>query len=132
MPKRTAAQRQEQQEAIENLRAIIKPGDTVYTICSHVSSSGMMRVIDLVIPLIDDNGRPYISRITWLACKAIGMKYNRRHDGMEMSGCGMDMGFHAVYCLGQAIWPDGTPEPHSTRNGQPDTVGGYAIKHQWI
>ena len=38
----------------------------------------------------------------------------------------MDMGFQAVYCLGLSLWPDGTPEPHSTRNGEPDTNGGYA------
>lgn len=44
----------------------------------------------------------------------------------------MDMGFHVVYALGSALWPDGTPAPHGTRNGEPDTAGGYALKHEWL
>jgi hypothetical protein len=34
--------------------------------------------------------------------------------------------------LGATLWPDGTPEPHGTHNGQPDRAGGYALKHQWL
>jgi hypothetical protein len=49
-----------------------------------------------------------------------------------MSGAGMDMGFELVYRLGQAMWPNGTPEPHGTRNGQPDSDGGYALEHKWL
>ena len=52
--------------------------------------------------------------------------------GLRVSGCGMDMGFHVVYNLGYALWPDGTPEPHGTRNGAPDSDGGYALKHRWL
>jgi len=43
-----------------------------------------------------------------------------------------DMGFQIVYQLGQRMWPDGTPKPHGRRNGQPDSAGGYALKHQWL
>lgn len=28
--------------------------------------------------------------------------------------------------------PDGAPAPHGTRNGEPDTAGGYALKHEWL
>ena len=113
--------------ALKELRSMLKPGDTVYTRLNHVSKSGMMRVIDLFV--IRDN-EPL--RITWSACQATETAYNNKHDGMRMDGCGMDMGFSAVYHLGSVLWPDGTPEPHGTRNGQPDRDGGYALKHRWL
>jgi hypothetical protein len=122
----------EKQEAIETLLSILKPGDTIYCNLAHVSKSGMMRVINFYVPLVDDDGKPWIRRIDWLMCKAAGLRYNRRHEGVEMGGCGMDMGFAAVYGLGYALWPNGTPEPHGRRNGEPDGDGGYALKHSWM
>ena len=116
-----------QHAAINELRSMLKPGDTVYTRLEHVSRSGMMRVINLFV--IRDN-EPL--RITWTACAATGTAYNDKHEGMRMDGCGMDMGFAAVYHLGSVLWPDGTPEPHGTRNGEPDRDGGYALKHRWM
>lgn len=47
----------EQAEAVRDLHKLLKPGDVVYTILRHVSSSGMSRVIDLVIPVMKDNRR---------------------------------------------------------------------------
>lgn len=116
-----------QSQALADLRAMLKPGDTVYTRLNHCSKSGMMRVIDLFV--IRDNEPQHI---TWAACQATATAYNDKHEGMRMDGCGMDMGFAAVYHLGRVLWPDGTPEPHGTRNGQPDTDGGYALKHRWL
>jgi hypothetical protein len=127
--KYTAAEKEEARVA---LLEILKPGSRVYTVCHHVARSGMMRVLSLYVALLDDKGHPYIRRIDWLACKAAGFTYSDKHEGLRMGGCGMDMGFHAVYCLGMALWPDGTPEPHSTRNGEPDSNGGYALKQSWI
>jgi len=49
-----------------------------------------------------------------------------------VGGCGMDMGFAVVYDLGLSLWPAGTPAPHGTRNGEPDSNGGYALKHSWL
>src|SRR5688572_7990389 len=44
------AERQaERDEAAAELRKLLKPGDTVYTILRHRAASGMFRVIDLVI-----------------------------------------------------------------------------------
>jgi len=124
MPTITTAQRD---EARTQLRAMLEPGQTVYTKLNYCSRSGMMRVIDLFT--IEDNE---LRRITWLACRATGTTYNERHGGMRMDGCGMDMGFAAVYNLGRSLWPDGTPEPHGTRNGASDRDGGYALKHQCL
>ena len=51
----TKAKKAEQAEAIARLREWIKPGDTVYTILDHVSSSGMSRAIRVVLPTIRYN-----------------------------------------------------------------------------
>jgi hypothetical protein len=124
--------KEEQTQARTYLLEILQPGATVYTVCTHVASSGMSRVLELLVALPDSDGKPYIRRISWLACKAAGFSWSKAHEGLQIRGCGMDMGFHAVYSLGRALWPDGTPEPHGQRNGQPDTDGGYALRHQWL
>lgn len=41
----------EREEAKAHLRKLLKPGATVYCILRHVSTSGMLRVIDLAIPV---------------------------------------------------------------------------------
>ena len=64
--------KQERQDAIERLRSMLAPGDSVYTILRHVSRSGMSRSISLVIP---DQAPSYegsalnIRYITWLVEK---------------------------------------------------------------
>lgn len=149
-------------ESLATLRGMLKPGDEVYCILRHVSSSGMSRVIDLVIPyrdfehvyptkmeecndgetreVTDYTGKPrkrYTGRIRlrsigWLAAKAMGDNFDRDRSGIKVHGCGMDMGFHLVYNLGRTIWPNGTPKPHGKRNGDPDRDGGYALKKVWL
>lgn len=113
----------ERDEARAQLLEILQPGATVYTIVRHVARSGMMRIIDLYAMV---NNEP--RRITWQVCKAAGITYSRKHEGARMNGCGMDMCFAAVYELGHALWPQGTPTPHGSRNGQPDNAGGYALR----
>ena len=105
----------------------IKPGDIIYTKLEHVSKSGMTRWLNLYV--IKDN-EPL--RITWAVCQVADFKYSERHEALKIEGCGTDMGFSAVYQLGHALWPNGTSEPHSTRNGEPDTDGGYALKQRWL
>jgi hypothetical protein len=48
------AKQAEQADAVAELHKLLKPGDTVYTILRHVSSSGMSRVIDLAIPIMKE------------------------------------------------------------------------------
>lgn len=188
--------------ACAELRKLLKPGDTVYTVLRHVSSSGMFRVIDLVIPYMRRDtvtvpatvaglklgavayttrhdahrafspgkvtalaadtveityeaaahapasvatylrgevnfykvgpARPALRNIGYLAARAMGDKFDRDRQGIPVGGCGMDMGFHLVYGLGSRLWPKGTPKPHGRRNGEPDSNGGYALKHSWL
>jgi hypothetical protein len=148
----TRKQDNERTEAAAQLRKMLKPGATVYTILRHVSRSGMMRHISLqvaqpkyrdVYPRNADGSTNYDAKprrkregcelrdITYYAAVAMG---DRRADdgGIKTPGCGMDMGFHLVYCLGATLWPKGTPKPHGRRNGEPDSEGGYALKHEWV
>lgn len=111
----------------------IKPGEKVYTILRHRSSSGMSRVIDMFVIRKDSwskKHRPCF--IGFKAAQAMGDTWDRERQGIKVSGCGMDMGFHLVYSLGEALWPKGTRKPHSKRNGTDDRAGGYALKHEWI
>jgi len=114
------------QESIDILRDMLKPGDTVHTILRHVSASGMSRRISTIIV---SEGR--IRDITNVVADACGYTLGQ-NPGLPVNGGGMDMGFHVVYGLGATLWPNGTPEPHGRRNGQPDTAGGYALKHEWL
>jgi hypothetical protein len=117
--------------ARRKLAGLLTPGQTVYTSCTHISRSGMMRHIKVCIIAIDRDGKPYIRNISALTADAIGFSTTQAGD-IKVGGCGMDMGFHVVYSLGSAVWRNGTPEPHGTRNGCPDSDGGYALKQQWL
>lgn len=144
----------DKQAAIARLRSVLNPGDTVYTILRHVSRSGMQREISCLAfdrnvlwdaemsargytrqtrdkMVADKIAREGIMTIDYEVSRAIGARIGK-HGGIVVGGTGMDMGFHLVYSLGRALWPDGTPGPHGTRNGQPDSDGGYALNHVWL
>lgn len=106
----TNAQKAERQESIDRLQFLMPKGCTVYTVMRHVSSSGMTRYMDLYV--MHDN-RP--SRITWQASKALEWTYDNKRDSLKVGGCGMDMGFHAVYTLARVVHGD-----------------GYSINHEWL
>lgn len=117
------------QKEIEESRAyllkFLKPGSQVLTVLRNVSRSGMSRRIDLYT--IHRDEMVYLSHAA-----AVVMGDPRPDDGIKVSGCGMDMGFHLVYNLGATLWPKGTAKPHGTRNGEPDSDGGYALKQRWL
>lgn len=112
-PKLTASERT---QMIDELRELCPTGTTVYTVLRGVASSGMSRKIDLYV--IKDN-EP--RRITWHACRlgVAGMTYDNKIDAARISGCGMDMGFHAVYSLSSVL--------HA-----PADRAGYALNHRWM
>ncbi|CAB5219936.1 hypothetical protein UFOVP237_37 [uncultured Caudovirales phage] len=115
-------------QALANLLGLgLKAGDTVYSVLRHVSASGMSRHIDFYII---KNDQPIY--ITGSVASLLGLKRAKNGEGLIVTGCGMDMGFATVYSLGLALWPHGTPEPHGIRNGEPDSDGGYALKHRWL
>ena len=115
----------------ESLRDLLAPRGTerrtLYSILRHVSKSGMSRRISFLV--VDLN---HIRDVTWHVGNVTGYRAGARGEGLVVNGGGMDMGFQVAYALGQALWPEGTPEPHGTRNGKPDSEGGYAIEHSWL
>lgn len=100
----------------------IKPNDSIYTKVTHVSRSGMSRKIQAFMVRDDD-----IVNITRWVAAVNDDRYDRDSREITVNGCGMDMCFDLVYRLGHYLWPEGTPEPHGTRNGEPDRDGGYAL-----
>jgi hypothetical protein len=130
----------EKREAIERLREWLTPGDTVYTVLRHVSASGMTRDIGVVSIDRDDK---YGNDVSWLgynAAKALGWRYNERHEGVRVSGCGMDMGFHLVYELAHAIFEanaglDEDPRLQAWKDARDEREpksAGYALTQRWI
>lgn len=106
----------EMREYREKLRKFFKgrKDRTVYTNLLHTSRSGMFRVIGVII--IRDNKPIDIS--TW-AAKALGWKWDRDRNGVEVTGAGMDMGFHLVYELSSVLYG------YKNR-------GGYKLEQKWL
>ena len=119
-------------EQLANLRKWIKPGDTIYTVLESRAASGMSRWIRVLIPFVRDDGRIGFIHPNHAVSIVLGYRRDDRREGVQVRGCGTDAGFEIVYNLGKALWPNGTPTPHGTRNGKPDSDGGYALKHQWL
>lgn len=142
--KRPTAREIEKEAARARLLEWLKPGDTVYCILRHVSSSGMSRVIDLVLMPKPGSDDTVPRHIAYNAAILLGMKYDSQREGIKISGCGMDMGFSLVYSLGSALWPNGhtctgencRSNDHS--NGDRDRTphlhrdAGYALNYKWL
>lgn len=146
-------------EALQRLRSWLKPGDTVYTILRHVSSSGMSRDISAVF--IDSSAKEEhrIYDLDYNVQMALGWPSAKRN-GIRVGGCGMDMGFHMVYSLASRMYPEGfgivgekggkkkRPKTEAEaarmvkegwkfygRNGDKsgwDNSGGYALNQKWL
>jgi hypothetical protein len=107
----------EQIELIKNYG--IKQGMTIYTVLRHCSSSGMTRAIGLHAVAKDKT----IIRLDYLAVQLGVGSFNKKHGGITVSGCGMDMGFDLVYRLSRKIFK---------RSKSHKNDGGYAIKQTWL
>ena len=118
----TNAKQTERDEQIQNLRKWLVRDDRIYTVLRHVSSSGMTRYMDLYY--IREN-RP--CRITWAAAKALGWTYDNKREALKVGGCGMDMGFHAVYTLSSILFRDDGFKDSSTGED-----AGYSLLHEWM
>ena len=109
------AKEKEIQERKDFLLSILHPGDTVYTILRHVSQSGMRRVIGIIIPIVREDGKIEFYSPNYAAGLVTGYSMSKDHDGLVLNGCGMDMGFHLVYNLSQALFGN-----------------GYTLKQSWL
>lgn len=145
-----------QEYARSELRKILKAGQAVYTVLRSESSSGMSRTLSLCVP-----GDGFVRCIDSMAAAACGMRESGNGRGLVIGGSGMDMGFHAVYSLGRAVFPEGFgtlgkhPNGRTYRPSTPararaavkrgyvfrgrncdatgwDNDGGYAFSHSWL
>lgn len=71
-------------------------------------------------------GKPQIREITRDVAIVLGYRTDS-YDRPGLGGYGYSKSVQIAHDLGRALWPNGTPEPHSTRNGKPDTAGEYAL-----
>ena len=117
-------------QSLAALHDILQPGDTVYSVLRHVSRSGMRRHIDFYA--VKNGSHIWLSGHIANVLDSVKRGTDPRSEGLTVDGCGQDMGFAVVYSLGHAMWPKGTPSPHGSRNGEPDSDGGYALRHAWI
>lgn len=114
-------------EARARLLAWLQPGSRVHTRIVHCSRSGMQREVTCSVAVISD-GKPEIVGLDYWIAQLCDERIGK-HGGIVVGGCGFDAGFQVVYNLGMLLWPNGTDVPHGTRNREPDTSGGYALKH---
>jgi hypothetical protein len=91
----------EKNEAIEALRSLLPADTRVYASVLHVSASGISRTIALYI--VHEGA---IHDISWRAAKILGWRRDDKRGGMKVAGCGMNMCFHAVYCLSRSLFPE--------------------------
>ena len=128
---------------VKELRELLPPGTTVYTKLNHVSSSGMMRVIEVMI--FKDNEPRYL---TYAVADLLGYKLHKKYEGLKVGGCGMDMGFSVVYGLSAQLYREsgyGCLEAKGERcpsnfhvNTRDKTLkepvhhDGYALRHRWV
>lgn len=99
----------------------LKDTNTVYTVLRGASSSGLTQYVSLMVPGLDDKGKPDLYNITWHASNVLGDKLHDRdgHRVIKLQGGGMDLGFHLVYSLSSVLYA-----------GQ--DRAGYVLSHRWL
>lgn len=99
MRKAERIREEQRNEARENLLKILKPGMRVYTVLRHVSRSGMVRHISVMVPVMDYTfdryeGEPEIRCIDYWASRLLGwsmadrgIKVGRMRNGYGFPSC---------------------------------------------
>lgn len=100
----------ERAQAREDLRKLLRRVKVLNTVLRHCSRSGMYRVIGVLLVK-----KEWTRDLSCRVASALGWGHNSRYEGVSVSGCGMDMGFHLVYELSHLLFGD-----------------GYRIRNQWI
>ena len=99
-------------------KLLLKGKYTIYTVCNHVSKSGMFRTISLYIA----TKQGQIICVDWHASQLGVAKINKKHGGLSVSGYGMDMGFALVSNLSIALY---CPEKYNHDKA-------YKLEQRWL
>lgn len=129
MATETKARKEERKaEAIALLRRLLPPGGKVWAQVTHVSRSGMMKRVQVMI-IIDGD----ICDVTGIVANALGD--SRNDDGIRVGGCGFDAAFDVVHRLsyvlhgneggGKKSGPHGALYPPTAE----DWTAGYSLIH---
>jgi len=94
----------EKADAITRLTVMFPKNSPVHTVVRNVSASGMTRSISV---LHHEDGSEIIEDVSYLVRRALGLQVDPKRGGVKVQGAGMDMSFHLVYSLAQALYGDG-------------------------
>ena len=114
----TAVRLDEKAEQLARLREWFPKGSTVYTIIRHVARSGCSRVIGIVSLAKVENeigNGINVRHPNHATSVVLGLRRSKDHDGVHISGGGMDMGFAIAYDISRVLYGD-----------------GYALRHEWL
>ena len=117
---RTRQQKEADREwADAQLKKLVGKGETLYTVLTNVSSSGLSRRFKV---LIVKKGE--IADISRIVCDALD--YRNYNDNVVVGGAGMDMSFHLVYQIaGHLGYSD-------NRGNPPYTTNCYGLNHKHL
>ena len=101
--------------------AALKKETIIYTICSHVSQSGMFRHIEMFY-LVDNQKIP----IRFLTEEFFNYHIDRKTDQYGVGGCGMDMGFALVNSLSYLV------SNYKKKQGELAEQDGYYFTQKWF
>lgn len=88
--------------SIVYLKSIIPEGSTVYTTLISVSRSGMSRNFKC-LAIVENE----IHDISFDVARALQWKYSVNDRAVNVRGCGMDMAYKLVDCLGRVLYGSG-------------------------
>jgi hypothetical protein len=118
-------------KALRELRDILPPGSTVWTVLRHSARSGMYRAIDCYALVPDKRAPGGVSKL-WLSprvARVCGYRFDERREAIGVGGAGMDMGFAIVQNLYYAL--HGLPGSESATLPE-GMSAGYTLRHEWI
>tara|TARA_E500000305_G_C3971405_1_gene212109 strand:+ start:655 stop:981 length:327 start_codon:yes stop_codon:yes gene_type:complete len=96
-------------KSIEELRRLFKKGDTLYTQLHRRTRSG---AIYFSVRYIRDN-TPI--QLNFYTSEILDLKIDKQWNCLKQPFGNMDMGFHTIYTLSQAVFND-----------------GYYLNHEWL
>lgn len=127
---------QEKEEARERLSKLLPEGSTVYVVLRSRAKSGMSRRMDFYSfePVTTGKGSAVVKHwLTGSIALVLGYSFTlkdwQNSRGLNVRGCGMDMGFHVVNSLSYALHGHAGER---TKRQEKAHRAGYTLRCEWI